>query len=153
MTKLYTFNRPLVALWLLPLALLTVMLLYGIMQEFNVIVIVMSLVSFLFLVPIIYLAFLRRLKVGEEQAEWITPKVRHTMPYTEVKHFGIVKYRSFRFIFLARTEEEPFTDPSKPIVPGADIFLIQFRPAAWKHLKDLVQRHREGLQPLDLKRN
>lgn len=153
MSKLYTFNRPVVALVLLPLVLLTVMLLYGIMQEFNFIVIVMSLVSFLFLVPILYLAFMRRLRVGEESAEWITPKVRHSMAYADVRHFGIIKYRSFRFIFFSKSEEQPFADPSKPIVPGEDTFMIQFRPSAWQQLKGLIQQHRQGLEPLDLKRN
>ena len=150
---MYTFNRPVVALWLLPLVLLTVMLLYGIMQEFNVIVIVMSLVSFLFLVPILYLAFMRRLKVGEESAEWITPKVRHSIAYSEVRHFGIIKYRSFRFIFFSRSEEAPFADPSKPIVPGEDTFLIQYRPSAWQQIKALIQNHSKDLEPLNLKRN
>lgn len=153
MAKLYTFNRPLAALWLLPLAFLSTMLLYGIFTELNVIAILMVLVSLFIFGLLLYFGFLRRLRIGEEKAEWITPKQRHQMDFEEVKHFGIIKYRSFRFIFFSRLEEQPFSEPGSPVAAGEDTFLIQYRPAAWQLLKSTIQRHHQHLKPLDLKRN
>jgi len=152
MAKVYTFNRPIVALVLVPLLFLTIMLLYGVVQEFNVIVIVLTLVSLLFLLPILFLAFLRRLRIEDSQVVWITPKTRKEIAWEEVQNYGIIKYRSFRFMFVCRLETPPFADPSKPVVSDDDTFIVQFRRGGWNRIKAKVQSQHPGLKPSNLVR-
>ena len=152
MTKVYTFNRPWVALVLLPLVLLTALLLYGVFQELNVMVIVMSVVSLLFLLPVVYVSFLRRMRLSEEQVEWKTPRAHHSIFWTEIKSYGVVRYRSFRFMYVSRLPEVPFKAPNQPVVSTEDTFVIQFRRPGWTFLKKLVQRQHPDLEPENFSR-
>lgn len=152
MAKVYTFNRPIVGLILVPLLFLTLILFYGVFQEFNFLVVLLTLVSLLFLMPIIYLAFFRRLRIEEEAATWVTPRLKRDIPWAEVRHYGVIKYRSFRFMFLSREEVLPFQDPTKPVVSDKNTFLVQFRRKGWQELKNQVQQHSPELKPTNIVR-
>lgn len=150
MAKQYTFNRPVFALLLLPLVLMMSMLIYGLVQEINLLVIVMVIVTLLFIGPIIFMSFLRKVRIDDEKAEWITPKVRRTIPFTEVKHFGVIKYRSFRFIFLSKADELPYQEIGTKVVPTEDTFLLQYRGGAWKMIRELLRKRQPDLKPHNL---
>lgn len=147
MAKQYTFNRPVFVLLLIPLLFLMVMLIYGLTRELNIMVIVVILITLLFISPIVFMSFLRRVRIDEEKAEWITPKVRRTIPFAEIRHFGVVKYRSFRFIFLSRSDELPFQEKGNKIVPTEDTFLLQYRKGAWKLIRELIRKRHPDLKP------
>ncbi len=147
MAKWYTFNRPVFVLILLPLLFLMVMLIYGLSLEFNIMVILVILISLLFVSLIVYMSFLRRVRIDQEKAEWITPKVRWTFPLSEVRHFGVIKYRSFRFIFLSRSEELPYQGNGTKIVPSEDTFILQYRLGAWKFIRELLRERHPDLKP------
>lgn len=150
MAKQYTFNRPVFALLLLPLVFMMSMLIYGLVQEINLLVIVMVIVTLLFIGPIIFMSFLRKVRIDDEKAEWITPKVRRTIPFAEVKHFGVIKYRSFRFIFLSKADELPYQEAGTKIVPTEDTFLLQYRGGAWKMIRELLRQRHPDLKPHNL---
>jgi len=150
MAKQYTFNRPIFALILVPLLLMMAMLLYGVVKEINFLVVLMLLVTLLFMAPIIYLSFLRRLKIDADQAEWITPSFRRSIPLEEIKHFGVIKYRSFRFIFVSRAEEVPFKGPNPKVAPDENTFLVQYRKGAWNFVKEKIHAHHPDLKPHNL---
>lgn len=150
MAKQYTFNKPIFALILVPLLLMMAMLLYGVFQEINFLVILMLLVTLLFMAPIVYLSFLRRLKIDTDTAEWITPNLKRSFPLSEIKHFGVIKYRSFRFIFVSRADEVPFEGPNPKVAPDENTFLVQYRKGAWSFIKEKVRNHHPDLKPHNL---
>lgn len=152
MRRTYTFNRPITLLFSLPLLLLLVMLFYGIFREFNFLVLFLLLVTLLFYLPVIYLGFFRRLRVESQQASWITPRSRHTIALDEVRHYGIIKYRAFRFIYLSRAESAPFKDPEARLVANPDTFLIQYRPGAWQVIEGLLRELHPQLSPDNFQR-
>ena len=147
MAKQYTFNRPVFALLLLPLIFMMVMLIYGLVREINLLVVVLVLITLLFMVPIVFLSFMRRVRIDEEKAEWITPNTRRSIPISEIKHFGVMKYRSFRFIFLSRAEELPYQEAGARVIPDEDTFLLQYRGGAWKVIRELLRERHPDLKP------
>ena len=147
----YTFNRPITGLIMLPLLFLLVMLLVGLSRDFSVMVLVLTIISLGLLIPILYLGFFRRLRLGAEKAEWRSPGTNWQLPLEEVRYFGTVKYRMFRFIFLSRENEAPFKDPSKAPVSSEDTFVIQFRDKAWDDLRTHLGKIQPHLKPIELK--
>ena len=146
----YTFNKPVTALFTLPLAALMALLVIGMTREFNLVVLLLLLFTILLLVPILYWSFLRRLRFGEDKAHWKTPSVAWDMSLEDVKHYGIIKYRMFRFIFMSKGEEVPFGDPAKPVISTEDTFLIQYRKRAWNEFFGKMQKLKPDLKPLEL---
>ncbi len=151
MAKLYTFNRPVFALVLLPMALFLVMLVSGLFQEVEafamVMVVLVVLITLLFMGLIISMSFLRRVKIDPQKAEWITLKTKRELPFSEIKHFGVIKYRSFRFIFLSRSDELPFKKHGSKVVPDEDNFLLQYRKGAWKTIREFIRSQHPDLKP------
>ena len=128
------------------------MLFYGLFQEINFVVILLTLVSLLFLSPILYLAFFRRMRVEADRAVWLTPRVRRELPWREIKYYGVIKYRSFRFMFISRAADIPFQDPQKPVISDEDTFLVQFRRKGWERLKARVHDSNPQLKPINIVR-
>ncbi|MEM7036249.1 MAG: hypothetical protein AAF570_04655 [Bacteroidota bacterium] len=146
----YTFNKPVTALFVLPLIALMALLIYGISREFNVVVLLLFMFTLLLLLPILYLSFLRRLRFSEASAHWKTPSVAWDMDLGDVQHYGIIKYRMFRFIFMSKVADIPFEDPSKPVVSTEDTFLVQYRKSAWNEFYGKMQKLKPDLKPLEL---
>lgn len=152
MRRTYRFNRPVSLLILLPLLLLIVMLVAGILRSFSPLSLVLVLFSLVIVGSVVYYSLLRSLTVGPEGLVWKAPGVQYQMALAEIKHFGIVKYRSFRFIYLSRAEAAPFSQADARIVSSADTFVIQYRGRAWKQVKSLMKTAQPELKPSNLLR-
>lgn len=139
----FTFNRPITLLFSMPLLILMAMFTYGLTVEFRVSLVIMLLLSATVVGILFYLSMLRSLTIGEGKAIWATPSKRYEMALADVKHFGVVKFRSFRFIYFSKREEDPFENPGNPVVSDEDTFLVQFRPAAWTVIETAIH----SLQP------
>lgn len=145
--RTYTFNRPITLLFCLPLAVLVTMFVWGLTVEFRVSLLIMLFVTFGLLSMLVYYSVLRRLRLGAGKATWITPLDRREIPLSELRHFGIVKFRKFRFAYLSRAEQVPFTDPASPLTSDQDTFIIQYRPKAWKFIESLMKTLHPDLKP------
>jgi hypothetical protein len=151
--RTFSFNRPLTLLFALPMLLLVTMFVWGLTVEFRVGLLVMLLVTGSMVLLLFYMTLLRRLRIGSEKAVWSTPMKRYEMRIAELRHFGIVKFRRFRFIYLSRAENVPFQEEGQPVVSDPDTFLIQYRPGAWTFLQGLVKGAHPHLQPESFSRN
>lgn len=147
MRKTFTFNRLGVLFFLLPLAVILVFLVLGFIREQNIFVLVMIIVTLVMLVPFVWLSFLRRLTLTKEKAIWKTPKTHYEINLAEVNHYGIIKFRSFRFIYLSKSEEPPFEKDDSHIVTDENTFVIQFRKSAYYFLEDRIHEVKPDLQP------
>jgi hypothetical protein len=134
------------------LALLVTMIGWGLLVEFHISLLLMFLVTLGILLLLVYFSLLRRLKIGEGRVIWVTPMSRYEIPMHELRHFGIVEFRRFRFAYLSRAEEVPFRDPSAPVISDKDTFVIQFRPKAWNLIETLVKIHHPDLYPKSFSR-
>ncbi len=140
--KSYTFNRPIALLFALPLLLLILMFGYGLSVEFRLSLLLMLLLSATVVCLLFYLGMLRRLEIDKEKAVWKTPSKRYEMNLSEVKFFGVVKFRSFRFMYFSRADEHPFEDATKPFTVDENTFFVQFRPEGWQQIcADLAILH------------
>ena len=150
--KSYTFNRPIALLFALPLLLLIAMFAYGLTVEFRVSLLLMLLLSATVVVLLFYLGMLRRMEIGNGKAVWKTPSKRYEMNLSEVRFFGVVKFRSFRFMYLSRCEEHPFEDAAKPFAVDENTFFVQYRQEAWQQVcADLALLH-PTLKPTSITR-
>lgn len=147
MKRAFTFNRPTVALYVLPMLALLIFLILGLLREFNFFVLVMILVSIAILVPVFWLSFLRKLVVSDEKVEWHTPKKHFVIPMNEVTHYGIVKFRSFRFIYVSKLAEPPFASEESRVVSDENTFVIQFRRSAYYFLEGKIHKVLPNLEP------
>jgi hypothetical protein len=147
MKRTFTFNRPVVVLYVLPMLALLVFLVLGLLREFNFFVFVMALVSVAILVPVFWLSFLRKMVVSDTSVEWITPKKHYTIPIHEISHYGIVKFRSFRFIYVSKSAEPPFTSEESRVVSDENTFVIQFRRSAYYFLEGKIHQVLPNLEP------
>lgn len=147
MPRTYTFNRPLAALFLVPLLLLCTMLFLGLLRQFSFMVALTLVITLAFSGWIVWHSLLRRLRIAPEKATWLAPGTKREMALADVRHFGLVKYRSFRFIYFSDSENDPFSDPEAPIVPGPHTFVFQFRPAAWQLVQEWIRSAHPDLQP------
>lgn len=150
--KTFTFNRPLTALFLLPVVFLLTLEIQGLIKDFSIGVLILTLFTLLFLAPFIWMSFFRRLKIGPEKAEWITPRKHFKMPLEEVNHFGIIKFRSFRFIFFSTRDEQPFQRQDDHVISSEDTFVIQYRGKAWKLVREYIKAKRPELEQSTLTR-
>jgi hypothetical protein len=150
--RTFTFNRPITMLFALPLLVLVSMFAYGLTEEFHLSVLLMLIVTTALVVLLVYYSLLRKLSVGEVKAIWRTPANRWEIPMVDLRHYGIVKFRRFRFAYLSRAEQAPFEDPAAPIVSDENTFVIQYRAGAWKYLEGLVKKLHPHLQPQSITR-
>jgi hypothetical protein len=148
----FTFNRPITLLFSVPLLLLIFMFGYGLSVEFRLSLVFMLLLSATVVGLLFYLGMLRRMEIGADKAIWTTPNKRFEMAMADVKHFGIVKFRSFRFIYLSRSVENPFGNPNNPVVTDENTFMVQFRPAAWNAIEAAIVAIHPNLKPSSLTR-
>lgn len=148
----FTFNRPITLIFSVSLVLIMLMCVYGLTVEFRLSLVVMLLVTGGVVSMLLYLGFLRRLKIGKDHATWITPKRRFEMALSDVRYFGVVKFRSFRFIYFSKAETQPFEDPQSPVVPDEDTFLIQYRHKAWSAVSQSIGRIHPTLKPQSITR-
>jgi hypothetical protein len=142
----FTFNRPITLLFSLSLLLIMVMCGYGLSIEFRLSLVFMLLATGTVVATLFYVGFLRKMEIGEGRAAWFTPKKRYEMDLADVKYFGTVKFRSFRFIYISSADEKPFQLADQHVVSDASTFVIQYRPRAW----EAVQAAIAGIHP-DLK--
>lgn len=147
MSRTYTFNRPLALLFLTPLILLVVVMVFGIFREFSAMVLVVLLISALLAASILWYSFFRRLRIEDDKAVWLVPGKRLEIGLEEIRHFGIVKYRSFRFIYLSKAEEDPFAPADSRIVPDETTFVVQYRKSAWELAEKWIQSAHSDLKP------
>jgi hypothetical protein len=152
MTRTYRFNRPISLLFLLPMVLLIAMLTAGLLREFSVLAFVLVLFSLGIVAMVLYFSLLRSLSIGPEGLRWKAPGSRMEMNWGELKHYGIVKYRSFRFIYLSRSEELPFEQAQARVVTSENTFVLQYRARAWNQVKGLVKEKCPGLEPAFMER-
>lgn len=129
--KTYTFNHPLAALLMIPLVVLGVMLVGGLAREFNLMALVVLVFNVFLMLALIGYGFARRLRFQGQTAYWKTLRRTLSMDNSEVRHYGIVKYRAFRFIYLSKSESLPFDPDSPNISPTEDTFVFQFRKSGW----------------------
>ena len=142
----YRFNRPVSLLFLLPMLILLGMLVAGLVREFSALPLLLALFTFAVLCSVIFFGVLRSLEVGPEELVWRAPGKVRRFKVDEIKHYGIVKYRSFRFIYLSRMETPPFEKADTRIVSTDDTFVIQYRAGAWKHVSELIQINNSSLK-------
>ncbi len=148
----FTFNRPITLLFSVPLLVLMFMFGYGLSVEFRLSLVFMLLLSATVVGLLFYLGMLRRMEIGEGKATWTTPSKHFEMAMADVKHFGIVKFRSFRFIYLSKSAENPFANPDNPVVTDENTFMVQFRPAAWSAIQAAIGAIHPDLKPSSLNR-
>lgn len=152
MTRTYRFNRPVSLLFLAPMVLLIVMLSAGLLREFSVLPFVLVLFSLAIVGSVIYFSLMRSLTIGPEQLKWKSPGSEMQMDWDELKHFGIVKYRSFRFLYFSRSIEKPFEQAQARVVTTEDTFVLQYREKAWNQVKTLVKEKRPELEATYMER-
>lgn len=145
--RTFTFNRPWTVVFLLPLVLLMVMFFAGLLNEFSFFVLLMILVTSSVMLLVLYLSLLRRIKIGEGIVVWKTPFVSREYSLSEIKTFGIVKFRRFRFIYLSKLETPPFGKSETPAVTTEDTVVLQFRQSAWTHVLAAMEIAKPGLKP------
>lgn len=145
--RTFTFNRPITLIFFLPLLVLVTMFVWGLTVEFRLSLLIMLIVTGSLTAMLIYYSLLRRLRLGEGKAVWITPMQRLEIPFSELRHYGIVKFRRFRFAYLSRAEAVPFQDPAAPVVSDADTFIIQYRKGAWDFIETMVKAQHPELKP------
>jgi hypothetical protein len=148
----FTFNRPITLLFAAPLVLLIGMFGYGLNVEFRISLVLMLLLTTLVLGLLVYFAILRKLKIDANKAIWSTPAQRFEMDLAQVKHLGIVKFRSFRFIYFSKGEVDPFEDGETPIVTNEETFVVQFRPRAWETIRKFILAQHPDLKTNTLTR-
>lgn len=153
MKHTYRFNRPVSLLFLLPMLFLLVMLVAGLVREFSILPFLLALFTLGVLGSVLYFGMLRRLEASEAGLIWRSPGTELRMELKNIRHFGIVKYRSFRFIYLSQQETAPFEKVDTRIVPTEDTFVIQYRERAWVHLQALVQAENSDLKPESIVRS
>lgn len=146
--KTYTFSKPIFSLFLLPVLAVLAFLVMGLIREFNLFVLVMILITVLILYGFAGLSFLRKIHLNPEGLKWSSPRRSMEMEWSEVKHIGVIKFRSFRFIYLSSSEENPWKDPNRPVVSDDDTFLFQFRKEGWNKIREQLPH----LAPADVKR-
>jgi hypothetical protein len=152
MTRTYRFNRPVSLLFLTPMLLLIVMLTVGLLREFSVLPFVLTLFSFGILAMVVYFSLLRSLTIGPEGLKWKAPRSEMNMNWEELKHFGIVKYRSFRFLYFSRNIEKPFEAAQARIVTSEETFVLQYREKAWKQVQEFLKEKRPDLEATFMER-
>lgn len=145
--RTFTFNRPVTMLFYGPLLILIAMFVYGLTVEFRLSLVVMLVFSLSLVGILVYLGILRRMRVEVEKAVWITPTKRYEMALGQVRSFGVVKFRSFRFIYISKHLADPFEDPSKPVVTDEDTFVLQYRPNAWEAISARINHLQPDLKP------
>lgn len=133
--KSYSFNHPLALLLLLPLLLLLYMLSYGLSLEFSVMPLLALAFTVLLIILILFYGFLRWVKIGGAAAHWSTPFQRLELSRDSIRHFGIVKYRAFRFIYFSTDEKAPFQDVNAHVSTNSSTFVMQYRRGAWQHVE------------------
>lgn len=148
MKRTFTFNKPIVFLYMAPMLALVVFLTIGLVREFNFFVLFMILVSLGLLTVVFWLSFLRRMVVSGDQVEWITPQKHFTLKLSEVNHYGIVKFRNFRFIYVSKMVEPPFESPESRVISNENTFIIQFRRKAYYYLESQLHRVNPSLEPI-----
>lgn len=152
MTRTYRFNRPVSLLFLAPMVLLIVMLTSGLIREFSVLPFVLVLFSLGIVGMVVYFSLLRSLRIGPEGLKWKSPGSEMKMDWNELKHYGIVKYRSFRFLYFSRAEALPFEQAQARVVTSEDTFVLQYRVKAWNQVKALLKEKRPELEPIYMER-
>lgn len=150
--RTYTFNRPVALLLALPLLALLTLLVAGLVNEFNFIALLMGLFTLGVLSLIVVLGFFRRVRIAPEGAHWLGVRQRWVLPRGEIRHFGVMKYRSFRFIYLSTAEETPFTDPEARVAADPQTVLFQYRKGAWDYVLAWVRTTHPQLPQKDLER-
>jgi hypothetical protein len=143
----YSFNRPVTAFFLVPLLFLVVLFTYVLIHQFNALALLMIVLSLLMIFSLVYFSFFRTLKIGGGKAVWRTPFKRYEFELSELKHYGIIKFRRFRFAYLSKATSSPFEDATVPVVASPETFLIQFRPSAWALIESVAQMHHPELKP------
>ncbi|MBL0018094.1 MAG: hypothetical protein IPP17_17070 [Bacteroidetes bacterium] len=143
----FTFNRPIILLFLLPMMVLVTMFCWGLTVEFRLSLLIMLLVTASLTGLLFYYSLLRRLKLGEGKAVWTTPMLRREIQLQEIRHYGVVKFRRFKFAYLSRATEVPFQNPEAPVVSDEDTFIIQYRPGAWQYMQGLIKALHPSLEP------
>jgi hypothetical protein len=150
--RTYTFNRPVALLLALPLLALLGLLVVGLANEFNFLALVMGLFTLATLLVIVVMGFSRRVRITPEGVHWLALRQRWTLPRGEIRHFGVLKYRSFRFIYLSTAVETPFVDPESPVSADAQTVFFQYRKGAWDYVLAWVRATHPRLQQEDLVR-
>lgn len=155
----FTFNRPITLLFATPLLILSGMFGYGLSVEFRISLVLMLLFTTLVLGLVIYFTVLRKLQIDADKAIWSTPAKRFEMELAQVKHLGIVKFRSFRFIYFSKSEIDHIetvdaqdVEGKSSIVTSEETFVIQFRPKAWETIRKFILAKHPDLQPKSLTR-
>jgi len=145
--RTFTFNRPIILLFLLPMLVLVTMFCWGLTVEFRLSLLVMLIVTAFLTGLLFYFSLLRRLKLDPQKAIWVTPMQRLEIPLEEIQHYGIIRFRRFKFAYLSRAAEAPFQNPEAPVVSDKDTFIIQFRPKAWSFMQGLIKKRHSSLEP------
>lgn len=138
-TKTFSFNHPWALLLILPLLVLLVMLVTGLKVEFNGMAMFALLFTLILLLPILYLGFFRWVRFHASKVEWITPRKRWAFDKKDVRHFGIVKYRAFKFIYLSTAQDAPFAGEDARVTPGPETIVLQYRKNAWRHVEEWLK--------------
>ncbi|MFN8393621.1 MAG: hypothetical protein U0176_03005 [Bacteroidia bacterium] len=148
----FTFNHPAYLLFTLPLMVLVTMFVWGLTVEFRVSLLFMLLATLSLVGLLVYFSLFRRMRIGSKSVEWVTPFKRHQMSLDELKHFGVVKFRRFRFAYVSKAEEDPFADPQAPVVSDENTFVVQYRKSVWEALQSLMRNHHPAVQPQSITR-
>lgn len=150
--RTYTFNRPVALLLALPLLALLFLLVVGLVKEFNFLALLMALFTLGTVLVIVVMGFSRRVRIAPEGAHWLGMRQRWTLPCGEIRHFGVLKYRSFRFIYLSTAQDTPFVDPASPVSADAQTIFFQYRKGAWDFVLAWVRATHPVLPQEDLVR-
>ena len=115
--------------------------------------ILLAVTLFLMLFPGIYASYIRRLVITEAYAELARIGKRERILLRDIRQFGIVKYRSFNFIYVSKLGHFPFPDPEAPVISSADTFVIQYRKGPWKYISSWIHTKHPEMQPVITDKN
>lgn len=148
----FTFNHPAYLLLLLPLLVLVTMFVWGLTVEFRLSLLFMLLATMTLVGLLVYFSLMRRMRIGKLAIEWVTPFQKRQIALDELRHYGVVKFRRFRFAYVSKALEAPFTDPAAPVVSDENTFVVQYRKSVWAALESLMRNHHPAVQPQSLTR-
>ena len=133
-TRSYTFNHPLAALLMVPLILIEVLLAIGLGNEFNFVAALMLVITAMLILVIAGYGFFRTIRISHHDVQLSGLSKKITLSKQEIKRFGVVKYRAFRFIYVSKSDSGPFNPEQPNISPTPETIVFQYRKGAWDNL-------------------
>jgi hypothetical protein len=146
LSRTFTFNGPLAAILYAVILAFTVFLIIAFRHEPNVFLLFLIGVNSLIAIAGILTSYFRRLRISAKQAVFRGLRVKYQINLNEVKHYGIVRYRSFKFIYLSTHELRPFTQPEEAVVSSEGTLVIQFRQKPWAWIQSCIKEACPGLE-------